>query len=168
MLTRRHDTTRYEGSESLNNTDFSKPVKQPLRKMQKVHRNFFHPRAKYSWTAPRSYQPAGQSFPTGVRWKHRDAMRRVWNGLEDDRYLDPKDGKINSVVVQTSDNVYDGSLNSTWKRTYVRNVSSTIVRVAQWPFKKVPKEKEKWTKQEWTVVGLWWLPTCISLLLVVR
>ena len=94
-------------------------------------------------------------------------MRRVWNGTEEDRYLDPKDGKLVRLVAQAANNVYDGPTNSTWRRTYIRNVSSLIVRVAQWPFKTVPGESEQWSRENWITVGLWWLPTCVALLVVV-
>lgn len=167
MLVRRPDIGHPQNSEATNNTAYSTLPRQPWWKLPKVHRNFFHLRAKYSWASPNSYQLAGRSYTARVHWRHRDAMRRIWNGVEDDRYLNPNDGRVNDLVVQATNDVYDGPANSTWRRTYVRNVSSIIVRVAQWPFTKVPRDSKQWSRENWTIVGLWWLPTCISLLVVV-
>ena len=86
---------------------------------------------------------------------------------DDDRYLNPDDARISGLVVQTTNDVYDGPTNSTWRRTYIRNVGSSIVRIAQWPFAQVPKDRGQWSRDNWIVVGLLWLPTCCSLLLVV-
>lgn len=168
MLIRKPDLNYPQDPEASNNTAYSTPPRKPLRKLEKIHRNFFHPRAKYSWAFPNSYQLAGHSYTARIEWRHRDAMRRIWNGVEDDRYLNPDDGRVNNLVVQTTNDVYDGPTNSTWRRTYIRNVSSIIVRVAQWPFTKVPNDSKQWSRENWTNVGLWWLPTCISLLVVVR
>lgn len=167
MLIKHSGLDYSQNPEATDNITYSTSTKQPLRKLQKVHRNFFHPRAKYSWATPNSYQLAGQSYTARDHWRHRDAMRRIWNGVEDDRYLNPDNGRVNRLVVQTTNVVYDGPTNSTWRRTYIRNVSSIIVRVAQWPFTKVPRDSKQWSRENWTFVGLWWLPTCISLLVVV-
>lgn len=153
--------------DAANNTIDSTSPRQPFQRLQKFHRNFFHPRAKYSWASPNSYQPAGKSYTARIHWRHRDAMRRLWNGVEDDRYLNPIDGRVKDLVVQTINEIYDGPANSTWRRTYIRNVSSIIVRVAQWPFTEVPTDSTQWSSEHWRIVGLWWLPTCISLLVVV-
>lgn len=138
-----------------------------MPRLHKMHPYFFHPRAKYSWAYPNSYQLAGQSYTARIHWRHRDAMRRLWNGMDDDRYLSPFDGRVKDLVVQTTNEIYDGRTNSTWRRTYIRNVSSIIVRVAQWPFSKVPNDSIEWTRDNWITVSLWWLPTCITLLVVV-
>lgn len=94
-------------------------------------------------------------------------MSRVWNKSEDDRYINPQDARAKKLVVQTTNSVYDGALNSSWRRTYVGNVSSYIIRIARWPFQHVPDSHEQWVRQDWITVGLWWLPTCCALLVVV-
>ena len=167
MLIRKPVLAYTQNPQATSNTNHSTSPKQPLQRLQKLHRNFFHPRAKYSWRSPNSYQLAGRSYTGRIHWRHRDAMRRIWNGTEDDRFLNPDDGRVNALVVQSTNHVYDGPTNSTWRLTYVRNVSSIIVRVAQWPFQKIPRDGKQWSRESWTNVGLWWLPTCISLLIVV-
>ena len=132
-----------------------------------INRNFFHPRARYAWRSPFSFQLAGHFYISHVRRRHRDAVSRVWNKAEDDRYLNPDDARAKILVVQSTNPVYDGALNSSWRRTYVTNTSSLIVRVARWPFQRVPDSPEDWVQQDWITVGLWWLPTCCVLLLLV-
>ena len=94
-------------------------------------------------------------------------MSRVWNKAEDDRFINPQDARAKALVVQTTNAVYDGALNSSWRRTYISNVSSYIIRIARWPFQNVPEDVEQWVQQDWITVALWWLPTCCALLVVV-
>lgn len=149
----------------MNKTQFL--TSQSPRTPQKGIRNFFHPKAQHSGSFPHSYQMPGRMYEAGNIFRHRDPMRRVWKGYEDDRYLRPSDGRAVDLIVQSTDDIYDGPTNSTWRRTYVRNISALIIRVAYWPMRNVPSDVGKWTRRDWTTVGLWWLPTCIALLLVV-
>jgi hypothetical protein len=109
----------------------------------------------------------GRTYETVNIFRHRDAMRRVWKGYEDERYLRPEDGRAVDLIVQSTDDIYDGPSNSTWRRTYVRNISAFIVRVAHWPVRNVPNDPKKWTQRDWTTVCLWWIPASVCLLLVV-
>lgn len=99
--------------------------------------------------------------------RHRDIMQRVYEGLEDDRYLSPRDGHLAKLVVQASQDVYDGAANSTWRRTFVRNISPTYIRLANWPLSTVPTKSEHWTGNDWMIVCAKWLPTCAGMLFVV-
>jgi hypothetical protein len=99
--------------------------------------------------------------------RHRDIMQRVHQGLEDDRYLSPWDGRVNKLVVQATQEVYDGPRNATWLRTFVRNVSPAFIRVANWPFASAPIKSEHWTDNDWMMVCAKWLPACGVLLFVV-
>ena len=94
-------------------------------------------------------------------------MSRVWNKPEDDRFISPQDARAKILMVQSTNAVYDGALNSSWRRTYIENVSSYLTRVARLPFKDVPDDPEQWVQQDWITVALWWLPTCCLLLVVV-
>lgn len=64
-------------------------------------------------------------------------MDREWTGDYDDRYISAWDGKISKLVVQAVDDVYDSTPNSTWRRTFVRNVAPYYLRLANWPFSHV-------------------------------
>jgi hypothetical protein len=94
-------------------------------------------------------------------------MQRVYEGLEDDRYISPYDGHVAKLVVQATQEVYDGGRNATWRRTFVRNISPLFIHLANWPFVSVPAKMEHWTENDWMVVCAKWLPACGALLLVV-
>ena len=88
-----------------------------------------------------------------ARYHHRDAFEREWVGDYDDRkrnficskcsrlndqgYISSWDGKISKLVVQAIDEIYDEQLTSTYRRTYVRNISPMFLRLANWPFNHV-------------------------------
>jgi len=99
--------------------------------------------------------------------RHRDVMQRVWKGAVDDRYLSPWDGHVAKLVVQATDEVYSAPNNVTWRRTFVRNVSPIMLRLANWPISSVTVDATQWTDQEWTSVCLKWLPACVALMAVV-
>lgn len=99
--------------------------------------------------------------------RHRDIMQRVYEGRQDDRYLSPWDGHVAKLVVQSTQEIYDGPQNATWRRTFVRNVSPLFIHIANWPFASVPTELEQWTETDWMVVCSKWLPACGGLLFLV-
>lgn len=166
-LLQKHNSEISSNLKPFNEVVEYKPNKFAKPWLRRINRNFFHPRARYAWGSPSSYQLGGHSYISHGQRRHRDAMSRVWNKAEDDRYLNPDDARATTLVVQTTNPIYDGALNSSWRRTYVRNVSSLIVRVARWPFQNVPDDHEKWVQKDWITVGLWWLPTCCTLLIIV-
>lgn len=145
----------------------------------------FHPRAVYQWQAPMSYQAAtrfgGQR--KGI-FKHLDYFHREHTGPYDEQYLDPLDGRVCRLIVQSTNPVYDQENDTTWRRTYIRNVSPTIIRLAWFPYATLsyddtsisgsPRLKDKiipknsvWTSQQWTQVCLRWIPACIGLMVLV-
>jgi hypothetical protein len=151
--------------------------------------NFFHAQAWFSWSAPQSYQPPGNHCKSPSSGdidihKHRDVFRRKHSGLNDARYLDPLDGRVQKLCVQTVNEIYDTENNTTWRRTYIENVSPYIIRLAYWPYSKMPNPNQNaigddsayqaqasgigtWKQEQWTHVGLRWLPACIGLLILV-
>jgi hypothetical protein len=94
-------------------------------------------------------------------------MQRVHEGLEDDRYLSPYNGHLAKLVVQATQDVYDGARNATWRRTFVRNASLLFIRVANYPFVSVPANLDHWTEEDWAMVAAKWLPVSAALLCVV-
>ena len=163
------------------------------QKLQWIDSDFFHESAWFSWSVPHSYQIPGWYYsitverePNGDKseLKHLDVFRREHEGIEDDRYLDPVDGKVQKLVVRSTKAIYNQRNNTTWRRTYIRNVSPYIIRLAYWPVSSVPSSQESsafgderkshevialpsWKKKQWMHVGLRWLPTCIGLLIMV-
>lgn len=106
----------------------------------------------------------GLAFIDRITYRHRDTMQRVYKGVEEDRYLSPYDGHLAKLVVQSAQDVYDGPANSTWRRTFARNGTPSYIRIANFPFTKVPVDPDQWTNEHWTNVCLKWLPACVGLL----
>lgn len=146
----------------------------------------FHPRAVYQWQPPMSYQASTRSatYSRGM-FKHLDVFHRKFEGLADEKFLEPLDGRVRRLVVQTIGPIYDTENDTTWRRTYVRNVSPLIIRLAWMPYAGLPYDdttiseseslKDKivpkgivWTSQQWTQVCLRWVPACVGLLVLVR
>lgn len=94
-------------------------------------------------------------------------MQRVFKGTEDDRYLSPWDGHVAKLVVQATQDIYNGAQNSTWRRTFIRNVCPIYLQLANFPFNNVPTDPRIWTGNDWAIVGIRWVPTCMGLLFVV-
>lgn len=107
-------------------------------------------------------------FRPGPQERHRDVMQRVWYGPDEDRYLSPWDGHLAKLVVQCTQDIYERlPKNSTYRHTFVRNVSPIYLLAANWPFEGVSTEAAKWDEHEWTMICLKWLPACTWLLCVV-
>jgi hypothetical protein len=139
----------------------------PPRKHQRGYRNLFNARNRWRWKYPNAYQMPGKRFPSTHLIRHRDCLQRVLNEHEEDRYLSPFDGHLSKLVVQSADDIYNSQSNSTWRRTFVRNVSSPLIRVANWAINSVPSDPRTWTFQEWTIVSGKWLLACTVLILLV-
>ncbi|GAO18681.1 hypothetical protein UVI_02058970 [Ustilaginoidea virens] len=143
------------------------PSPQP-RTYQRGYANLSDPRARLRWEFPNSYQKPGLSFVSTDKRRHRDILQRVWQGPPNDKYLSPCDGRLKNLVVQAAQDVYSGAQNSTWRRTFVRNVSPIYIQLANFPFSSVSTDPGAWTGEDWAMVGLKWIPTCLGLLCVVR
>jgi hypothetical protein len=81
--------------------------------------------------------------------------------------LSPWDGHVAKLVVQASQDIYDGAQNSTWRRTFIRNASPIYLQLANFPFSTVPTDPGVWTDNDWATVAIKWIPTCLGLLCVV-
>lgn len=148
----------------------------------------FHRDAVFSTRAPGSYQAPSEDYrsaqATAAQYKHLDVFRRGKVSRRDDYYLDPLNGKLRKLFVQTIDEVYERNSDShSWRRTYIRNISPRLIRLAWWPFANAPTSRSShrlkvhglsrvnsrttgWDQSHWTQVGLRWLPACIGLLIV--
>ena len=96
--------------------------------------------------------------------KYLDIFRRKSILTLEDRRLDPVDGQLSTMVVQATSEIYDRRNKTTWRRTYIENVSSYIVRLAYWPTSG-GFDKTRW--QDWLLNGLRWIVGSIALLIVV-
>jgi hypothetical protein len=138
------------------------------RTHQNGYGNLFNQHALLRWKFPNSYQMPGVTYLSTESHRHRDSMQRVWQGPYDDRYLSPWDGHLAKLVVQSTDNIYEGTRNSTWRRTFIRNISPLYIQIANFPFSTVPADRARWGDEDWGIVAAKWIPTCCGLLFVVR
>ena len=171
------------------------PTTKARRLLQKLDPMFFHSRATLTWTLPHSSQPPLNQYatlPSGLLHRHRDAMRRVWRGSDDDRFLDPVNGRIRDLIVQATSDIYDEPNKTTWRRVWMRNTSSHIVRLAYWAVgssrtlesriirdvdwghrlndpidNRHRSDSTQWSWQELQPAVIRWLPSCIGLLFLV-
>lgn len=155
-----------------------------------VHPRCFHENAWFSWWPCHSYQPPRHYLETSreaytAMHKHLDVFHRAYEGLEDDQYLDPIDGRVRHLCVQTLGQIYNTSNDTTWRRTYVENVSPWILRLAWWSraglvmgkkdytakhgraWKNVQARTASLSSEQWTQLGIRWIPSCIGLLVLV-
>lgn len=109
----------------------------------------------------------GLNYNSTTNERHRDILQRVHEGTNDDRYISPVHGHVNTLVVQAAQDVYDGPQNSTWRRTFIRNVCPIYMQLANFPFSNVPTDPGLWTGNDWAMVGLKWIPTCMGMLCMV-
>ncbi|KAH9210147.1 hypothetical protein DL95DRAFT_308442 [Leptodontidium sp. 2 PMI_412] len=97
--------------------------------------------------------------------KYLDVFRRKTRGRVEDRYVDPTDGRLGVLVIQASTSIYNSRNKTTWRRTYIENVSPYFVRLAYWPMSGNHQNPDEWGRDRWIYVGLRWLPSCIGILI---
>ncbi|KAF4539923.1 3-hydroxyisobutyrate dehydrogenase [Lasiodiplodia theobromae] len=129
--------------------------------------NALNPRSRFRWKEPHFYQEPAWKYDQAYSYRHRDGMTRVWQGAEDDRYISPYDGHIAKLVVQCTDEIYENPGNSTYRRTYIRNVSTKMLRLANWPTSHFDFEKGEYREfgTGWLVAK--WIPTCLALTVMI-
>lgn len=98
--------------------------------------NLRHPQNAWRWEYPNAHLKATLEYATDEKRRHQDMLGREWEGVPDDRYLSPWDGKVKPLVVQATDDLYNDANSSTYSRTFVRNVSPWMLRIATWPSSK--------------------------------
>jgi hypothetical protein len=81
------------------------------------------------------YVPASTSGVETVYY-HRDHARRETIHPLTDRYLHSSDGKLLTLMVACTDDVWQAAMakknETTWRRTYVRKMAPYRVRLASW------------------------------------
>lgn len=94
-------------------------------------------------------------------------MGREKQVMPEDYYLSPTDYHLAKLMVQCSQEVYEANPNSTWRRTFIRDRSPLLLRVANWALESVPNEDRPMTGEETAIVGAKWIPACVALLVLV-
>ncbi len=129
--------------------------------------NSRHPRTEWRAKWPNAYQFAGIALP-GSDHRHRDIMQRAKDYPSEDYYLSPWDGHLAKLFVQSTQPIYDANPNSTWRRTFIRNRSPLILRVANWVLHTLPTDDQEIKGEDVAMMGLKWLPACVAILFLVR
>lgn len=133
--------------------------------------HFFHPKkipSSIPWRILASYQEAGYEYLDPECHRHQDSMSEVYRGTAEDRCLSTEDAKLIRLVVQATHDVYNGDENSTWRRTYMRDVGPRILRVANWPMSGLDSLPEGTRALAWAFLALKWLPACVTVFPMVR
>lgn len=128
--------------------------------------NTSHPRTQWRIKWPNTYQLPGTPRPGNDR-RHRDIMQRAKNFSSDDYYLSPYDGHLAKLFVQSTQVIYDANPNSSWRRTFIRNQSPLILRLANWVLHSLPVDDRDVKGEDLVMMGLKWIPSCVAILLLV-
>ena len=94
-------------------------------------------------------------------------MQRAEMFPSDDYYLSPYDGHLAKLFVQSTQAIYDADPNSTWRRTFVRNQSPLILRVANWVLHSLPTDGREAESEDLFMMALKWIPSCVAILFLV-
>ena len=94
-------------------------------------------------------------------------MQRAKDFPSEDYYLSPYDGHLAKLFVQSTQAIYDANPNSTWRRTFIRNRSPLMLRVANWVLHTLPVDGREPTGEDVALMGLKWIPGCAALLFLV-
>ena len=115
--------------------------------------------------SPHAVQDPGCPGTSDAKFRHQDILGRIFEGSSDDRFLDPIDGAVKELVVQCVDRIYKGPRNSTYKRTFIRNVAPITLRIATWPVSDLQNEPES-KSHDWRaklLIAIKWPIACYAL-----
>lgn len=94
-------------------------------------------------------------------------MQRAKEFAAEDYYLSPFDGHLAKLFVQSTQEIYDASPNSTWRRTFIRNRSPLILQIANWALQSLPTDGREPSGQDMAMAALKWVPSCAAILFLV-
>lgn len=110
------------------------------------------------------YDVVGGSAAQQPQFRHRDFAGRVCNKPLSDRYLHHHDGYLRKLIVQTTDDIFEGPDTVTWRRTYVRKMAPLKVRIATWVID-FSYDPDSWS--DWSIMVARALPAAIAMTLCV-
>jgi hypothetical protein len=94
-------------------------------------------------------------------------MARVYRRPAAERFLDPYDGRLTKLMVQTADEIYRANDQAhPWRRTYIRKVGPIFLRAAYWPYKRAPSDAEDRLDEDKMAIAIRWLPACLALFIL--
>ncbi|KAF2203025.1 hypothetical protein GQ43DRAFT_439211 [Delitschia confertaspora ATCC 74209] len=159
---------RGKGTKYVNQTTgqtYVRVRKGPTR--LKGYAHLFDAHASWKWFFPNVYRKPAYGYEKLGQHRHRDILTREWVGDYDDRYISACDGKISKLVVQAVDEIYDNYPNSTWRRTFIRNISPLFLRIANWPFNHVDYSNGGPNSEDYPLIIAKWFAASIAIAFVV-
>ncbi|KAF2878579.1 hypothetical protein BDV95DRAFT_624977 [Massariosphaeria phaeospora] len=135
----------------------------------KGYLHLLDPYTVFKWQFPNFYRKPGLGYEKLAKHRHVDVFEREWIGDYDDRYISAYDGKISKLVVQAVDDIYDNTTNSTWRRTFVRNIAPLYLRLANWPFNHVDYSRNGGnpTSEDWPLIFVKWFFASVAISFVI-
>lgn len=85
-----------------------------------------------------------------------------------ERLISTRDVHLGKAMIQCADSIYESDTATTWRRTFIRNMSPMMIRLANWPTNAVPVHRKDWQSNDWTRVVLIWPLACMGLCIAVR
>ncbi|EDU46851.1 hypothetical protein PtrSN002B_008479 [Pyrenophora tritici-repentis] len=151
-----------ENRGSIGYSDSEKPERD-ARVILKGYAHIFSPWTNAKWGFPNFYRKPGFGYQKLAQYRHRDFMDRIHEGDLDDRYISSWDGMVSKLVVQATDDIYENNTGSTYRRTFIRNVSPIYMRLANWPFNHIDPTKNNGKPTNDELIKLcakWFLASC--------
>ncbi|KAF3105133.1 hypothetical protein TWF594_005718 [Orbilia oligospora] len=118
-----------EDDAEVNDIDGKTYNERPQRLMEST--NQWH-HSIFRWGTFDWVQNPAYIYDDTIQYRYRDFAARVCEKPLHERYLDHDDGRLRKLTVACVDDIYQAPGTSTWRRTYVRNVSELKVRIATW------------------------------------
>ena len=98
---------------------------------------------------------------------HRDLFRRPFKGKDwNEKFLDPYDGRLCDLIVQSSDGILKKASKARWLRTGVHNGSPWIIRISNWAMSR-DHGSEDLVGTHFETATLRWIPACLGLTIIV-
>jgi hypothetical protein len=109
-------------------------------------------------------EDANHQHEKDLMLKYLDVFHRKTRSKIEVRRVDPTSGQLENLVIQATPAVYNQPNKTTWRRTYIENISPYLIRLAYWP---KAGRNHVWVQEDWMYVGLKWLPACVGILIMV-
>lgn len=94
-------------------------------------------------------------------------MQRAKDFPAEDYYLSPFDGHLAKLFVQSTQEIYDANPNSTWRRTFIRNRSPSILQISSWVLESLPAAGREAGGGDIAVAAAKWVSSCVAILFLV-
>lgn len=98
---------------------------------------------------------------------HRDIFGRPFKGKDwNEKFLNPYDGRLCDLIVQSSNEVLNLKPGARWLRTRLHNGSPWIIRLSNWAMSR-DHGSEKQVGTDIPTATLRWIPACLGLAMIV-